>query len=166
MFLDNFSDRLKEERVKLDLSQSEFGELCGVKKLAQFHYEKGDRFPDANYLMQALRIGVDVNYLLTGQHTISVLSKEEAQMINMYREASVQAKKDILGILFSTDKVAATVVHNQNSTVSGQQNGNNNKQTNEFNSGSSADQNTKGGVKIKSKGRRSQAGFNISNNEK
>jgi transcriptional regulator with XRE-family HTH domain len=110
MFLDNFPERLKEERVRLDLNQSEFGELCGVKKLAQFHYEKGDRFPDVSYLMQALRIGVDVNYLLTGQRTITTLSNEEVQVINMYREADVQAKKDVLGVLFATGRATVGVL--------------------------------------------------------
>ncbi len=129
MFLDNFSDRLKEERVRLDLNQSEFGELCGVKKLAQFHYEKGDRFPDVGYLMQALRIGVDVNYLLTGQRTITTLSNEEVQIINMYREADVQVKKDVLGIFFATDRAAVEAVDNCNNAISGQQIiGNNNHQ--------------------------------------
>jgi transcriptional regulator with XRE-family HTH domain len=134
MFLDNFPERLKEERVRLDLNQSEFGELCGVKKLAQFHYEKGDRFPDVSYLMQALRIGVDVNYLLTGQRTITTLSNEEVQVINMYREADVQAKKDVLGVLFATGRATVGGVDNHQNTISGQQIGNNNEQTNNFDS--------------------------------
>lgn len=61
-----FGDRLKSERERLGLSQTAFGEACGIKKLAQLHYEKGDRSPDVIYLEKASGLGVDLYYLLTG----------------------------------------------------------------------------------------------------
>lgn len=62
-----FADRLREERERLGLSQTAFAEGCGVKKLAQINYEKGERAPDAEYLMSASRLGADVTYILTGR---------------------------------------------------------------------------------------------------
>jgi transcriptional regulator with XRE-family HTH domain len=102
MFLNNFSDRLKEERTKLNLNQSDFAELCGVKKLAQFHYEKGDRYPDANYLMQAHKVGVDVNYLLTGQKALERESNNNTEddfILEKLKMATDDMKKQILLIL-------------------------------------------------------------------
>ena len=57
-------------------------------------------------------------------------------------------------------------MRSQYSVDGGKQVGDKNKQTITFNNGASTDQNIQGDVKIKSKGKRSQAGFNISNNEK
>ncbi len=99
MQLNIFSERLKEERVRLDLSQSELGELCGVKKLAQFNYEKGERFPDANYLMQAALVGIDVNYLLTGVRSAKNLTRTESKIIEKYRETDFETKEQVLLLL-------------------------------------------------------------------
>ncbi|WP_084161950.1 helix-turn-helix domain-containing protein [Methylocaldum szegediense] len=64
--MDEFGKRLKEERERLGLSQSKFAEACGVKKTAQYTYEKGTRRPDYGYLEAAERLGVDTLYLMTG----------------------------------------------------------------------------------------------------
>ncbi|MGL1958770.1 MAG: helix-turn-helix domain-containing protein [Colwellia sp.] len=69
--------RLKEERKKLGFSQTEFGELCGVKLRAQANYEKDERNPDTQYLTGAYRIGVDLNYVLTGELTHKRLAQIE-----------------------------------------------------------------------------------------
>ena len=61
------ASRLREERERLGMSQSAFAEACGVKKLAQINYEKGDRKPDTDYLESAVRLGADVLYILTGR---------------------------------------------------------------------------------------------------
>jgi len=61
-----FSDRLKEERKRLDLSQGEMAAVGGVSMNSQSNYENGHRSPDAEYLSRAASVGVDVGYLLTG----------------------------------------------------------------------------------------------------
>lgn len=58
--------RLRETRLRLGLSQEQFGALGGVAKLAQLNYEKGYRVPDAEYLDKLSRNGVSVPYLLHG----------------------------------------------------------------------------------------------------
>lgn len=65
----NFSERLREERERVGLSQSAMAEVGGVKKLAQHTYEKGDRSPTAEYLERLISTGVDVSYLFTGRRT-------------------------------------------------------------------------------------------------
>lgn len=64
------SDRLREERERLGMTQAVFGEMAGVKKLAQVKYEKGVRSPDSDYMQRIAGAGVDVGYILTGIRTI------------------------------------------------------------------------------------------------
>ena len=84
-----FAERLKEERGKLGLNQEDFGKACGVKKLAQFNYEKGERKPDSEYLQKAHELGVDVSYLLTGIHSDTL--KESAEIDNYQIDGAVQS---------------------------------------------------------------------------
>lgn len=64
--LSSVGERLKEERKRLGMSQSEFAEIGGVKKLAQLKYEKGERSPSYTYI-ENLRKNRDINvdYILT-----------------------------------------------------------------------------------------------------
>lgn len=59
-------ERLKEERIRLGLNQTDFGAIGGVQKNSQVKYESGARHPDAPYLEAIAAAGADVNYILTG----------------------------------------------------------------------------------------------------
>ncbi len=89
----NFFERLKEERNRLGLNQTDFGDACGVRKQAQIRYEKGERKPDSDYLQKASDIGVDVGYLLTGVR--SEVLKDKA-MMRSYRINGVE--QDIVSV--------------------------------------------------------------------
>lgn len=58
--------RIKEERLRLKLSQALFAERVGVHRRTQINYEKDERKPDTDYLQALARSGVDVGYVLTG----------------------------------------------------------------------------------------------------
>lgn len=62
-------ERLKEERKRLRLGQEELGEKVGVSRNTQANYEKEVSSPDAAYLSSVAAIGIDVLYVLTGQHS-------------------------------------------------------------------------------------------------
>ncbi|EBU8698762.1 helix-turn-helix domain-containing protein [Salmonella enterica] len=65
-------ERLKNERERLGLSQTEICALTGVSRKTQFNYESGERYPDAHYLEILLRAGADVMYILSGdRHELS-----------------------------------------------------------------------------------------------
>lgn len=64
-----FGERLRQERQRLGLSQEEFGEAGGVKKVAQSNYETGKRRPDSEYLERVSSLGVDVQFLFSGMRT-------------------------------------------------------------------------------------------------
>ncbi|WP_221227654.1 helix-turn-helix domain-containing protein [Rhodocyclus tenuis] len=59
--------RLREERERLGLNQSDFGAAGGVGRKTQFNYEEAERSPDAAYLAAIATAGVDVQYVITGQ---------------------------------------------------------------------------------------------------
>jgi transcriptional regulator with XRE-family HTH domain len=61
-----FHERLKEERKRLGLNQTEFAVLGGVTVDSQGNYERGSRKPDSAYLEALATHGVDVGYLFTG----------------------------------------------------------------------------------------------------
>jgi transcriptional regulator with XRE-family HTH domain len=63
--------RLKEERVRLGLTQEELALLGGIKVNAQSVYERGARTPNAKYLSNVDKAGVDVLYVITGKRTPS-----------------------------------------------------------------------------------------------
>lgn len=161
----SIGERLKEERERLGFTQPSFAGLAETTKKSQIDYEKDLTQPKAGYLAVIAKVGADVQYIITGQRSASVLPTDEALILEKYRRASEVIRNKMLMLLLGSEE-ADGVVNQSGNTISGQQIGNNHGQINNFDKKSSADQNIHGDVKIKSKGRRSQAAFNISNNEK
>ncbi|MFG0460786.1 helix-turn-helix domain-containing protein [Pseudomonas sp. yb_1] len=82
-------ERLKEERERLGLNQTEFAALAGASKNSQYNYEKGERSPDANYLAAAAKQGVDVLYVVTGVRlpaSADGLSPERAELLHLVQK--------------------------------------------------------------------------------
>lgn len=67
----SLGDRLREERERLGMNQTQFGDLAGVTKKTQMLYEGEQRSPKADYLTSIAQAGVDVQYLLTGNRSVS-----------------------------------------------------------------------------------------------
>lgn len=62
-------NRLKDERLRLKRSQTEFATLAGVKKGTQINWEKGTSSPTADALVAYSQVGADVLYILTGKRS-------------------------------------------------------------------------------------------------
>ena len=62
----SFGRRLREARDRLRLTQEQFAELGGVKRVSQHLYEQDARVPDLNYLLRLKEHGVDVAHLVLG----------------------------------------------------------------------------------------------------
>ena len=60
-------ERLKNERMRLGLTQTALGAACGVKKTTQINYEKDLTSPTAAYLSAAKELGVDIWYVIEGE---------------------------------------------------------------------------------------------------
>ena len=93
--MDVFGERLKQERTRLGLNQSEFAAVGGVKQHAQFQYEKGMRRPNSDYLCALAGAGVDVWYLLTGEKAARLESRDEQRIVAGFRELDGR-KRDVL----------------------------------------------------------------------
>ena len=78
--LDDFAHRLTAERKRIGLTQAQFADACGVKAASQFLYEKGERTPNAEYLLRAKSIGTSIGYLFderSNPSSAASLSPEE-----------------------------------------------------------------------------------------
>lgn len=83
--------RLREERKRLSLSQTDFAKAVGVHLNTQSRYEKGERGPDGAYLQAIGKIGVDVGYVMG--HSIWTPAQKLDDMLNEYK---IGAKGDSL----------------------------------------------------------------------
>jgi len=61
-----FGARLREERKKRGLTQAQVAAAAGISPPTQIGYEQGHRTPDANYMTDIERLGIDECYVRTG----------------------------------------------------------------------------------------------------
>ena len=98
--MSSIGDRLRAERERLELSQTQLAELGGTTRKTQFNYETDVRRPDADYLAAIAAAGADVLYILTGQRAGGVqpapaLAKDEEILLDNYRNSPPDARAAI-----------------------------------------------------------------------
>lgn len=96
--LDTFGSRLRKERVRLGLNQTDFAEIGGIQKDGQVKYEADKREPGAAYMTAIAAAGVDILYVLTGVITVSA-NDDEVALLSGYRELSERDKTSVLGMI-------------------------------------------------------------------
>lgn len=69
-FFMTIADRFKEERLRLDLTQTAAAELVGKGKTTIINWEKSNGAPDAVELFELSKHGFDVTYITTGQRML------------------------------------------------------------------------------------------------
>lgn len=97
--MSTFGARLKEERKRTGLNQTDFAAAGGVQKGAQVSYEQDERLPGAEYLILLRTIGVDVLYVLTGEITAANLSKDEFDLVEGFRGLDIRGKTGVLSLI-------------------------------------------------------------------
>ncbi|WP_175691431.1 XRE family transcriptional regulator [Burkholderia anthina] len=97
--MDEFGERLRRERSRLGLNQTEFGALGAVKQRAQYQYEKGLRRPNSDYLTAIAAAGVDVSYVLTGEEGALLESPDERQLVARFRLLDVRKREALLAFI-------------------------------------------------------------------
>jgi transcriptional regulator with XRE-family HTH domain len=102
-------ERLKEERSRLGLSQTDLGAAGGVGKTTQINYEKGTGTPDAKYLAAVEELGVDVLYVVTGRRvpvSNELIAIDELEMVLNVRGLLSEDKEAVkrLMLAFSNKK--------------------------------------------------------------
>ena len=98
--------RLREERLKRNISQGVFAESCGVSRMAQINYENGVRFPDSRYLTSICeKFNIDIQYIITGVYSSNIdgikLSKDELNMLKNFRCLTKTSKKIAISVISS-----------------------------------------------------------------
>lgn len=99
--MSKLGERLKEERVRLGLSQSAFAERLGIHRNTQIKYESGAREPDSSYLEAISRFGVNTQYVM-GIHDL-----KPTELLTMALDrARVNMPNDGLGILLDVLEIS------------------------------------------------------------
>jgi transcriptional regulator with XRE-family HTH domain len=99
-------ERLKEERERLNLSQTQFADLAGVGRKSQYNYEEEERYPDAPYLAAIAAAGADVLYIITGMRgeNTATTPTELAYLRNCRAFPTHEARQDGLNGLVNLRK--------------------------------------------------------------
>lgn len=97
-----FSNRLREERARLKLNQTDFAAAGGVTKKSQVAYENDAEPAFVRYLEEIARIGVDIGYLFTGQRSRElVLTPEQRALIAQWEVAAPALRAAAMAVLVS-----------------------------------------------------------------
>lgn len=99
VFMNTIGERLKAERTRLGFNQTEFAAVGGVQRRAQLFYEQDERRPDAGYLQAVSRLGVDVQFVVTGTPSMQALTPEETQLLDGFRKLDIKNKARVLGVI-------------------------------------------------------------------
>lgn len=120
--------RLKNERLRLNLGQSDIADATDVSLKTVQRWEKEVAIPSDKLALLA-NCGIDVQYVVTGQRSSNVLPTDEVLILEKYRQASPVLRNQMLMLLLSGDSEATkSVVSNPvNSGKGTQLNGKNNK---------------------------------------
>lgn len=65
------AERFKEERIRLNLTQTQVGDLLGKGKTTIINWEKSVGAPDAVQLFELSKHGFDACYVVTGHYHIA-----------------------------------------------------------------------------------------------
>lgn len=91
--MNTLGDRLRSERRRFKLNQTDFASIGGVGKNMQYKYEQNKGVPDATYLINLSKYGVNVNWVLFGnvndEEKINALASPTALSLN---------NKDFIGV--------------------------------------------------------------------
>ena len=115
----SFASRLKEQRIKMNLTQAELATALGVTKGAVGHYEAGLNSPKAEVLFKVFEVlQCDANYLFQDEMSSlreDTASPEEMEMlVKKFRLLDDDGKEFILSSLsYAVKKKAKTIVFPQ-----------------------------------------------------
>ncbi|MGK0684483.1 helix-turn-helix domain-containing protein [Serratia marcescens] len=100
--MSTLGERLREERDRLGLNQTDFAKLADHSRSAQAAYERNEKIPGGSYLSALAVIGIDVMYILTGNKTpktvIDEVSMEERKLIENYRAMDEAARLNMQAV--------------------------------------------------------------------
>ncbi|WP_413766237.1 helix-turn-helix domain-containing protein [Ralstonia mannitolilytica] len=102
--------RLKEERERLGFSQPAFAAIGGASKGSQLSWEKGTATPNAEFLHEVARVGVDVLYVITGRRNVADMAADEQMVLQGYRQLDARGRAGVLALISGMQAPAATSI--------------------------------------------------------
>ena len=93
------ANRLREERRRLEYSQSGFAAVGGVTLRAYAEWEAGNTSPTAVQLARFAQAGADVQYIVTAIPSAQVLSTDEQILLRAYQRLTRDMKPKALGVI-------------------------------------------------------------------
>jgi transcriptional regulator with XRE-family HTH domain len=96
------ADRLRQERERLGLTQTEFGALDDASKSTVQAWERGTAYPNARFLAAAAAAGLDVRWVVTGERDYAAppaMTADEAALLAVFRVASREVRDAALRVL-------------------------------------------------------------------
>lgn len=116
----SIGERLREERERLGLKQPALAEIAKTTKKTQIEYEKNITSPKAVYLAEVAKLGIDIQYVITGVPSVTSMSSQEMMLIEQFRSLDERGKGAVLGTVYGYNNpttVQIGSVHAVNSLV-------------------------------------------------
>ncbi|WP_286999177.1 MULTISPECIES: helix-turn-helix domain-containing protein [Comamonas] len=100
-FCDLFGDRIKSERLRLNIQQLAFAEACEVSRGALLKWEKNESTPNAQALALMNKLGVDVLFVVTGKHadeSEATLAPAERALLQAWRDSGEKGRAALAAV--------------------------------------------------------------------
>lgn len=98
-------ERLREQRLALGYSQTDFAALVGASKKTQGRWELGESSPGAEALAGWAEVGLDPLYVLVGRRSVSQAGMKEEELeqfnllVSLFWSSSDDSRREVLNIL-------------------------------------------------------------------
>jgi transcriptional regulator with XRE-family HTH domain len=104
--------RLRQERERRGMNQTDFAALANTKRGSQLEYESGKRPFDAVYLLKLIANGIDSHFVLTGQRSVVELDPDQARIFSLLSHMDADDRSALLHLasLASRRSPAANVL--------------------------------------------------------
>lgn len=103
--LQGFGHRLKQERLRLNLTQKQIATKCDISRIQWGRYEKEENMPSKSIFQKLKEIGIDIGFVVSGKQmnksnqTVQIQSLDELQLIRHYRKLNLIQKEAFFSTL-------------------------------------------------------------------
>lgn len=92
-------ERLRDERVRLGLTQLQLAEKAGMSKNSLLAYEKGTTAINITMLMILGDVGVDLGYVLTARRAAGGVDFADQQMLDQLAKLSTRERSAVFAMV-------------------------------------------------------------------
>lgn len=97
----HFGDRLREERIRIDVQQLDLAEACAVSRRTLSSWENGEAASNAPALAVMASMGIDVLYVITGARSgesESTLAPAERDLLQAWRGSNEKGRAALAAV--------------------------------------------------------------------